>query len=287
MESDAAELVRAYYRGYDEWGRLVRDPYHRLELETTLHFLTKYLPAHGSVLDVGGGPGRYTVELARRGYRLTLVDFTPEHLERARRNVARAGVADRVDRIAEGSVVDLSEFREGSFDAVLCLGGPLNHVLRGRDRVTAVRELARVARPNAPIVVSVISRYAAIKDGVIRHPDGLRTDPRHYARILRTGDYDGHRGFAPCHFFTPEELEGLFRDQRLRVEVAVGLEGLVATHDRAINPLARRDPKAWANWKRLHRETCTDPAVVATSEHFLMVTRRPPRRSRARTDAPR
>lgn len=270
----ASRLIQKYYRTYDEWSRLVSDPYHRLELDTTLHFLKKHLPARGKLLDVGGGPGRYTIELARRGYQVSLVDLSPELVERARRNVRRAGVARRVPRILEGSLTDLSEFEDRSFEGVLCLGGALNHVLAPRGRDRAVGELVRVARGGAPIFVSVISRFSPLMDGVIRHPEGVRTDPEHHWRILRTGEYDGHRGFAPCHFFAPEELGALLRRHRLRIVETAGLEGLVSCHDRAVNRLARIDPVAWARWTAFHLATCTDPAVVATSEHFLAVAQK-------------
>jgi hypothetical protein len=61
--------VGEYYAGNvrKEWRRLVGNPYQRIELATTLHFLELHLPAHGQVLDAGGGPGRYTLELAARG----------------------------------------------------------------------------------------------------------------------------------------------------------------------------------------------------------------------------
>ncbi len=270
----ASGLIQEYYRTYDEWHRLVSDPYHRLELATTLHFLKKHLPARGDLLDVGGGPGRYAIELARRGYRVSLVDLSPVHVERAQRNLQRAGVAPRVQRILEGSVTDLSEFEDASFDGVLCLGGALNHVLAPRHRDRAVGELVRVARRGAPICISVISRYAQLIDALVRHPDGLRTDPEHHWRILRTGNYDGHRGFAPSHFFAPEELTSLLRKHRLRVVESVGLQGLAAGHIRAVNRLARTDPEAWNNWWKFHLATCTDPAIVATSQHFLVVARK-------------
>ena len=277
--SRTADRIRAYYRNFDEWHRLVQDPYHELEIETTLHFLRRYLPSKGTVLDAGGGPGRYTIELARAGFNVTLLDFTPEVLEQAHRNVRRAGVSDRVREFVLGSVTDLSEFESGSFDAVLCLGGPLNHILRARDREGALDELGRVAKPYAPIFVSVISRYAQLIDGLVRHPDGLRTDPAHHWRILRTGNYDGHRGFAPSHFFAPEELRSLLRKHRLKVIESVGLEGLAAGHIRVVNRLARVDPSAWRSWWSFHLATCGDPAVVATSQHFLVVSRKPSRPS--------
>ncbi len=112
-----------------EWRRLIKDAYHRLELDTTLYFLEKYLPQQGSVLDAGGGPGRYTLELARRGYQVTLLDMTPANLAFATRQVQRAGMQERVTGTVEGSIINLSQFADGTFDAVICLGGPLSHVL--------------------------------------------------------------------------------------------------------------------------------------------------------------
>jgi 2-polyprenyl-3-methyl-5-hydroxy-6-metoxy-1,4-benzoquinol methylase len=59
-----------------EQGCLRRNPYHQIEFIVTCHFLQKYLPKTGFVLDAGGGPGAYTIELAEKGYDLVLIDLT-------------------------------------------------------------------------------------------------------------------------------------------------------------------------------------------------------------------
>jgi 2-polyprenyl-3-methyl-5-hydroxy-6-metoxy-1,4-benzoquinol methylase len=76
-------LVKNYYTGYvrKEWRRLIKDAYHRQEFETTLHFLKKHFPKRGLILDAGGGPGRYTVTLASKGYEMVLFDMTPANVE--------------------------------------------------------------------------------------------------------------------------------------------------------------------------------------------------------------
>jgi len=63
-----SQIIRDYYdqKAEDEWKRLVQDPYHRLEFIVTMHFLNKHLPKSGLILDAGGGPGRYTIELAKK-----------------------------------------------------------------------------------------------------------------------------------------------------------------------------------------------------------------------------
>ena len=141
--SASTELVKEFYTGSvrQEWRRLVKDPVRRLELETTLHFLDQSLPAAGAILDAGGGPGRYTIELARRGYTMTLLDMTPANLDFARRQIKRAKVQQQVREIVEGSIVDLARFDDASFEAVLCLGGPLSHVLDAGDRARAAGAL--------------------------------------------------------------------------------------------------------------------------------------------------
>jgi 2-polyprenyl-3-methyl-5-hydroxy-6-metoxy-1,4-benzoquinol methylase len=72
---DDVSDIRAYYdASLVEEERLTRHP---LEEEITWLYLERYLPSEGSVLEVGAATGRYTRELARRGYRVTAVDLSP------------------------------------------------------------------------------------------------------------------------------------------------------------------------------------------------------------------
>ena len=80
---------------------------------------------------------------------MVLFDITPALLEIARQHVASAGVAHRVQQIAGGSITDMSAFPDASFDAVVCLGGPLSHVAGEENRRQAGAEPVRVAKPGA------------------------------------------------------------------------------------------------------------------------------------------
>jgi ubiquinone/menaquinone biosynthesis C-methylase UbiE len=268
--------VRDHYQahGPQEWRRLVKNPFHRLEFDTTVRFLERHLPANGRVLDAGGGPGRYTIELARRGYEVVLLDLTPALLEIARRRIARAGVKRRVSAIIEGSIVDLSCFPDDHFDAVLCLGGPLSHVAIEEERRQGVRELARVARPGAPVFISVMGRLAVLSESPrywpawIDHTGGLK-------ETWREGDDHHWYGSSYAHFFLPEELLALCEAGGLEVVQTVGLEGLGSHTVAEINRLARRQPTGWQNWLEMHAALCTHPAVFATSQHMLVIGRKP------------
>jgi len=266
-------LVKDYYTGYvhKEWRRLIRDAYHRLEFETTLHFLRKHFPRKGLILDAGGGPGRYTVTLAGQGYDLVLLDMTPANVEFAKRQIKRAGVERHVKDVSEGSIVDLSRFPDNTFDGVICLGGPLSHVVDKRKREKAIRELVRVARPGAPIAVSVMSRLSVLIVELTMFQEEVEMP--HYQKLLSTGDYLGQYGFTACHFFLPEEFRAAFDDHGVEVVELVGLEGISSSHRQELNRIAKNE-KRWKIWQATHLKTCTHPAVVGTSEHMLLVARK-------------
>jgi ubiquinone/menaquinone biosynthesis C-methylase UbiE len=200
----------------DEWGRLVTDPFHRLEFDETLRLLRKHLPAKGLVLDAGGGPGRYTIELAKKGYEVVLLDLVSENLKLAKRQITRCGLGRKVKGLIEGSVTDLSRFADNSFDAVLCLGGPLSHVHPKSARQQAVAELIRVAKRNAPVFISVMSKYGVMLATPAGWPRELLYK-RHYDNLAFNGDDYKFRGNAYGHFFTSTELKALVSTRNVKL----------------------------------------------------------------------
>jgi SAM-dependent methyltransferase len=250
---------------------LIKDAYHRLEFETTLHWLEKHLPKKGLVLDAGGGPGRYTIELAKKGYEVVLLDMTPANLEFARRQIKRAKLQGKVANIVEGSIVDLSQFADETFEAVICLGGPLSHVLERSKREKAISELIRVTKRGGPLFVSVIGRLTLLVVELMLFQNEI--EMAIHKQIRDTGDYEGDYGFTACHFFLPEELREAFNGKGVEIVEMVGLEGISSHHAAKVNQLAK-DEKRWKSWMETHYQTCTHPAVVGMSEHMLIVSRK-------------
>ncbi len=271
----AERLVKKYYaeQGKREWNRLVQDAYHGLEFNTTMHFIEKYLPKKRNlVLDAGGGPGRYTTEIAKLGHNVVLFDLSTDMLEIAKRQIRRHGVQKRVKQIRQGSIDDLSVFENETFDSVLCLGGPLSHIVDKTRREKAIHELVRVARNGAAIFVSVIGRLAVLITELTQLPKEIELDI--FPRIRDTGDYYGGYGFAPCHFYLPEELEKALENKEIGVLEMVGLEGLASGHRFETNSLARKQPKAGRIWWETHLKTCGSAASVGISEHFMAICKK-------------
>jgi len=266
--------TKAYYasRVQDEWNRLVKDPFHQLEFNMTKWFLKQYLPSKGLVLDAGGGPGRYTIDLARMGLDVVLLDLMQEHLEFAKKEIQKAGISKRVKETVEGSITDLSHFKNSSFDAVLCLGGPICHVHPQSERAKAVKELIRVAKSNAPIFVSAMSKYGVL----LATPEGWPQEvgnKQYFDDLIATGnDYHfGHTGF--CHFFTSTELRKVLTSRNTEFVLMAGLEGFNSDRQTS-NKFAEKYPVAWKNWLKINDRMCTDPFVIDASGHMLIIVRK-------------
>ena len=64
------------------------------------------------VLEVGAGPGRFTIELARLGARIVVTDISPVQLELNATHVAEEGMASAVERTEVADVCDLTRYSD-------------------------------------------------------------------------------------------------------------------------------------------------------------------------------
>jgi SAM-dependent methyltransferase len=272
-------IVKKFYDDIAEreWKRLTSDAYHRLEFIVSMHFLEKYLPPKGLVLDAGGGPGRYTVELAKRGYNVVLFDLSPKCLELARRKIARAHIKRKVRQIVEGSITDMSMFKDEKFDAVLCLG-PMSHLIDSNDREKAASEIVRVAKHDAPLFIGAIGLHGVFRTVLQRLPYEL-TEPSHEEMFTRgvhrwhEDKHNGARGFPDALFWHPKDLRALFESEGVKTLEMATCEGLSSHLQGPTNKLYR-DKEKWARWVDLILKTCTDPLLLGMGEHFLYVGRK-------------
>src|SRR6267142_61604 len=139
-----SQLLKAFYNANArvEWERLDL-PLCRIEFLSTLRLIDKYFPKRGRVCDVGGGPGRYAIELLRRGYAVTLVDLSEEEIRLARVRLDELTLS--AEQLLVGDAQDLSGLASDSFDAALFLG-PLYHIVESEERSAALRELNRILK---------------------------------------------------------------------------------------------------------------------------------------------
>lgn len=249
-----------------EWVRLDRD---RVEFAVTLRAFDEYLPsAPARVLDIGGGPGRYAIELTRRGYDVTLADISEVELALAEAKAADMGL--RIGAVTKADARDLGAFADGSFDAVLLMG-PLYHLLEEADRQTAVNEAVRVARPGGIVMATNITRYAAIRFWAKHDPMQVVEHREVYEGQIATGKTPNAEGFTDVYLMRPAELAALFAETSVEHIVTVACEGVVSMIRGKINDL---DGAAWEYWVDLNYRLGKDPDTHGLAEHLLFVGRK-------------
>jgi SAM-dependent methyltransferase len=263
------EIVKGYSASTaHEWIRLTRKS-GIMEYLTTVRYLEKYLPKGGLVADIGSGPGRYSLWLAEHGYRVVAVDPVESSIRSLRARFRTRGLYHKLDAAHVGFAQDLGMLESGSFDAVVCLGGPISHIMSEKERRSAAMELVRIAKPGAPIFASVMGRFTIFGGTVGMFQADL--DSKYIEKWAETGDYFGGYGFLPFHGFRPDELEGLFGN-KVELLAKTALEGFASYNDRQVEKLMR-NKKRWNRWLRIHFSISEEPETIGVSEHYMVVAK--------------
>jgi SAM-dependent methyltransferase len=271
MVTDPA-IESHYGTGYER-SRLFPDGRPSLEFVRSMELLDRLLPPPpAQLLDIGGGPGTYAAPLARRGYRVHLVDPVELHVEQARQaagnDLAAAFTA------AAGDARGLSE-PDQSQDAVL-LFGPLYHLTDGAHRRQALSEARRVLRPGGHLLAVAVCRFASLLDGVYR---GWLDDPQ-FRPIVEQDLADGlHRNpdpvgrpefFTTAYFHTPDGLKQEIKQAGFSGTAVYGVEGPGW-------PLRQEwaDPQRREQILFAARSVETEPTLIGFSAHLIAAATRP------------
>ena len=272
------DKLRDYYAAFGEreWERLAQ-PEGVLEFAITTHALEKYLPPRGRILDLGGGPGRYSIWLAQRGYQVVLADLSPNLLEIARTKISAAGVQTCMEDVVVCDACDLGRFADQSFEAVVCLG-PFYHLTQAADRERAASEIVRVLKPHGIALVAFMPIYT-----FLRRTLALPDERRHLAqaefvdRLMQTGVFvnDIPGRFSAGYGVRPQAVAPFMEQHGFNTLALLADTGFAAAHVRYLQALAAADPPAYAQAMEIIVGTASDPSVWGGSIHLVYVGQKP------------
>ncbi|MSO37658.1 MAG: class I SAM-dependent methyltransferase [Acidimicrobiia bacterium] len=110
------------------------------------------------VLDVGCGPGRHSLEFARRGYRVHGFDLSDDFVDLARASATAEGLD------VAFKVLDVREMAfESEFDAAICLCQGGFGLLGGADDAGIIGKIASAVNVGGGVMVSAFSSYFALR----------------------------------------------------------------------------------------------------------------------------
>ena len=165
-----------------------------------------------SILDVGCGTGRHSVELARRGYVVTGLDLSAEMLAKAAEAAKAAGVK------VEWVHADAARFSfPDQFDAAMCLcEGAFGLLGEGDDPIAQpsaiLSNICRSLKPRAKALFTVLNGAAMIRKYKNEDVAEGRFDP---LTMVESYEYAPREGLPAIpvreRAFVPTELSLLFR----------------------------------------------------------------------------
>ena len=258
------QYLEEYYNNYNEEGRLL-SRHGSVEYLTTMNYIRESIAdiADPAILEVGAGTGRYSVTLAKQGFRVTAVELIAHNLE-----ILKAKL-DGTEPITamQGNALDLSALPDDSFDLSMLLG-PMYHLYTRADKLRALSEAVRVTKPGGRILVA----YCMNEPTVIQYVFGMNHLHEVMERQMLTPDWH-------C-ISEPEDLFELVRTEdiaALDAEVPVERLKLVAT-DGATNFnrafIDAMDDECFARWMDYHFAVCERQDLIGASHHTLDILRK-------------
>ena len=231
--------------------------------QRTMDAVRRHVAPGGHILDLGCGPGRDDEDLARGGFRVTAIDWSPAMVGETGARIRRAGLEDRV-QVKHLGIQEIEKLSPVRFDAACSNLGPLNCVPH---LPHTARLIANRLRPGGVLVASVIGRfcpwevalYAARRDWArmrVRFARG-------FAAVPLEGRTVWTRYYSTAEFLRAFREAG-FRRVSLR---ALGLfvpppymDAFASRHQTLVSVLQRFDDRLGGL-----------PALRAMGDHFLVV----------------
>lgn len=267
------ETVRQFYNSgpEQEWARL--SDRHPFEFILTTWMMDQYIRPGDSILDIGGGPGRYSIHYAKKGCTVTLVDLSEGNVAFARKKAEEenAPLTAYAKNCLELDALDL-----GQYDHVFLMG-PLYHLLEEEERVKAVETAIRHLKPGGKLYVS----YILVFGGVIYDmQNGGNVVPDHrnpglapaFDAVVTGENFRNTAGFTHSYLWHWRNILPFMERFGLEKLHFFGQEGIMSPVEPQI---LERDKAEFDLWAELAKKYLEIPELLAFSEHAMYIGQRP------------
>lgn len=257
-----AHLLK-YYQEYNEDTRLLKNNQHQTEFLVTANYLQKYLQEGTNVLDVGSGPGIYSIFCAEEGLDVTALDLSERNLKGLQVQIKNKPIEKQIS-MYHGNAKDLSAFDDNAFDLVLNMG-PLYHLKHKEEKQIAINESLRVLKPGGVLLVAYINKYFKFYQRILKQDEPIK-----WQVIENIVNFGWKRDTAEAIFFFlfPHEAKALFESHKGKILHHVSTDGISPLLADAINAMT---PVDFDKYMHYHLQFCEDPHLLGASLHNLLI----------------
>lgn len=266
---EETEAIREHYNAdpQKEWNRLKK--FHPYEKYITIRMMDRYIQPEDTILDIGGGPGHYSIHYARKGHSVVLADLSDENVRFAKKKARQYGVTMTA---VQGNALDLSRFPDYSFDIVFLMG-PLYHLMNEESRVQAIQEARRVLKSGGYLFSSFILMFGGVIYG-LRELEETILMPREqpYFEVAAKDESLAFDAFTFAYMTTVRDAEQLMASvPGLKTETVFGQESILAPYR---NELAKQPKKIRMAWYEYALRFCEKREYLTHTEHLMIVSRK-------------
>lgn len=253
--------LEEYYNKFNEEKRLTRR-HGQVEYITSMSYIHECLEGieNASILDVGAGTGRYSVQLANEGYDVSAIELVQHNL-----GVLKAKGSSV--KAYKGTALKLSRFQDCTFDVTL-LFGPMYHLFTFEDKCKALEEAKRVTKIGGKILVA----YCMNEYGVLTYAFKENNIKECMQQNRLTEDFH-------CISETKDLYDYIRIEDINKLKEAVGLERIkIVAADGPANymrqTLRLMDDETFELFMKYHLSTCERQDLIGASAHTLDILRK-------------
>jgi SAM-dependent methyltransferase len=271
LNRDETKVAQHYSQGGFEYESIRLQECSPVEFAMTARYLNRWIPDCSTVIDIGVGVGHYAKLLAQRGCRLYLIDIAQKLLDTTYARLKAANLEQQILGVQQASATQLVGVETVIADAVLLLG-PLYHLCLLEARQNAVREAARILKPDGLLIAAGINRLAYFRDLFRNQPEEAAVRRDFHRQLLQDGNVDPDHAppLGYGHLTTATEFCQLFETEFDQVAI-IGVESFSAPFATTIPTLKPEQVEAWMDLVEVTGQTLEG---LAMSDHFLYVGRK-------------
>ena len=147
----------------------------KIHTKKELSYLKKLLRKEQKILDLACGYGRFTIPLAKLGYRIEGIDITPALIKKAKEE------ADKSKLKIKFKIGDMRKlpYKDNSFNVIICMLSAFQELTKKSDQLKSIKEMLRILKKEGFTLIDLPKLEKTTKDIVdVKRGDSFKKSKR-------------------------------------------------------------------------------------------------------------